>query len=75
MSVSEAVEQRPVPAAVRHGHYGMVARMVRDFELAAERVTDLDEIPIDLLARFARALNLAERNALARVRTAEEAES
>ena len=70
---------RPSPApgspspASRQGHYAMVARMVRDFELAVERITDLDQIPIDLLARFARALNRAERNALARVQTIEEA--
>lgn len=66
-----AVDPQP-SAAVRQGHHAMVALMVRDFELLAERITDLDEIPYDLLARFARALNRAELAALARVRTLEE---
>jgi hypothetical protein len=86
--MSAAIEQRAAgalpplrpsvgtpPSAVRHGHYAMVARMMRDFEVSAERITDLDEIPMDLLARFARALNQAERRVLARVQTLEEAES
>lgn len=62
-------------STVRHGHHAMVARMVRDCELVAERICDLDEIPLDLLERFARALNTAERRLLARVQTLEEAES
>ena len=71
---------RPVPGTApttgaRQGHYAMVARMVRDVELGLERVTDLEEIPMDLLARFARALNRAERSTLARVQTMEESES
>jgi len=67
-----AAGTRPT-SAVRHGHYAMIARMVSDFELAAERLTDLDEIPLDLLERFAWALNRAERAALARVKHFEEA--
>lgn len=66
---------QPAPGpstAARQGHYAMVARMVGDFERAAERITDLDEIPLPLLARFARALNLAELNTLARVHPLEE---
>lgn len=57
---------------MRHGHYAMVARMVADFELVAERIGDLDEIPLLLLERFARALNRAERRSLARVQTLEQ---
>jgi hypothetical protein len=77
-----AIEQRTVgrppsrpsaDSAVRQGHYALVARLVRDFEIASERITDLDEIPLDLLSRFARALNRAERAALARTNTLEEA--
>ena len=66
-----SADPRP-SSAVRHGHHAMVAGLIRDCELAVERITDLDEIPLDLLARFARALNTAERNALARVRHLEE---
>ena len=61
-----------VSSAVRHGHRAMVEELLRDFELAAERICDLDEIPMDLLARFARALNQAERRVMARVHTLEE---
>jgi hypothetical protein len=57
----------------RHGHYSMVAAMVRDAELALERLASLDEIPLPLLARLARALNLAERDAMRRVKNLEEA--
>jgi hypothetical protein len=75
MSVSDAPSARGVPSAARLGHHAMVETMVRDFELLTERITSLDQIPLDLLARLARALNHAERDALRRVQTTEEAHS
>lgn len=56
----------------RHGHYSMVAAMVSDAELALDRLASLEEIPLPLLARLARALNLAERDAMRRVKNLEE---
>jgi hypothetical protein len=68
------IDTRPPPSsAAKHGHYSMVAGMVRDFELQAERLSDLEEVPWPLLARFARALCTAEQRLLARVKTMEEA--
>ncbi len=50
----------------------MGAGLVADVERAVARIVDLDELPLDLLARFARVINLAERHALERVRHLEE---
>lgn len=59
-------------SAARLGHYAMVAGMVRDAEQALDRLRSLDEIPLPLLAHLARALNLAERDAMRRVSHLEE---
>lgn len=73
MTASERITSRPVPAAARLGHYAMVAAMVGDAETVLDRLRGLDEIPLPLLARLARTLNLAEKDVMRRVHHLEEA--
>lgn len=65
------------PVAAPAGPIGLGARahaesLVRGFEVLAQRIAELDDIPLDLLERHARSLNAAERSALARVKLYEE---
>lgn len=81
--MSLATEQRapgllpPVQAPVSHhvgvGEHHRIEQLVRGFEVLANKIGDVDHIPLDLFERFARALNGAERAALTRVHLLEEA--
>lgn len=81
-----AIQQRRAPSApprgrpvagtpsLGAGHHQHVESLVRGFEVLTQRINDLDEVPLDLFERFARALNGAERAALARVQLLEQEE-